>query len=196
MPLADIVIPDSAAARTAHEVAAQYHSAALLNHCVRSYLWAASYGTSQGIGYDTELLYVASLLHDIGLAREFDSYEVPFEAAGGQVAWVFTAGAGWPVERRERTSQIIVAHMQPSVDPAVDPEGHLLEVATSLDISGQNLDLWPQDLRDEVMAAYPRVGLGAEFLVCMQAQARRKPASNAARTILAGMAEKIAANPL
>jgi hypothetical protein len=34
------------------------------------------------------------MLHDIGLVKEFDSHTVPFEQAGGHVAWVFGAGAG------------------------------------------------------------------------------------------------------
>ncbi len=37
------------------------------------------------------------MLHDVGLVEEFDSHRVLFEEAGGHVAWVFGARAGWPV---------------------------------------------------------------------------------------------------
>ena len=87
-----------------------------------------------GIAFDAELLYVSALLHDIGLVAEFDNHGLSFEDAGGHVAWVFTAGAGWPAERRQRAAEIIVKHMWAEVDADQDPEGFLLERSTGLDI--------------------------------------------------------------
>ena len=72
MPLDDLV-PDSTAAALALEVAERFHSPALLNHCRRSHLWAAEYARARGIAVDAELLYVAAMLHDIGLVPAFDS---------------------------------------------------------------------------------------------------------------------------
>ena len=131
--------PVSAAATAALAVATEYCSPALLNHSVRSYLWAAEYARRQGIEVDHELLYVAAVLHDLGLAAPFDSHRVEFEHAGGHVAWVFAAGAGWPAARRRRVAEVIVAHMADAVDPDVDPEGHVLEAATAFDISGRDI---------------------------------------------------------
>ncbi len=159
-------------------------------------MWAVSYGTRHGIGFDAELLYVSAMLHDIGLVPEFDSHTVPFEEAGGHVAWVFGAGAGWPVERRARAAEIIVRHMWDEVDPSLDPEGHLLELATGLDISGRHPEWWPADLRKQVVREYPRLSLRTEFVRCFQDQAGRKPASLAGRAVASGIAERIAANVL
>lgn len=195
MRLADLPAPDTAAARAALAVATRYCSPALLNHSVRSYLWGAAYAVGQGIAVDDELLYVSALLHDLGLVAPFDSHRVDFEYAGGHVAWVFAAAAGWPVRRRERVAEVIVAHMASDVDPAVDPEGHVLEVATAIDISGRPVEL-PAQLRTEVLAAYPRAGLAAEFTACLADQAARKPSSTAAAAVRSGAAERIAANPL
>ncbi|MEU9886744.1 HD domain-containing protein [Sphaerisporangium sp. NPDC051011] len=196
MRLDDIAIPASPAARMAHEVAAAYCSPALLNHSVRSYLWSASYAALNGIAFDAELLYVSSLLHDIGLVKEFDSHTVPFEEAGGHVAWVFCAGAGWAPERRARAAQIVVRHMWDEVDVSADPESHLLELATSLDISGRRPGDWPGDFRAEVLRRHPRLDLGTEFLACFRDQAERKPGSSAAQAVRGGIADRIAANPL
>ncbi|WP_248963487.1 HD domain-containing protein [Sphaerisporangium perillae] len=196
MRLDDIVIPDSPAARAALEVATAYCSPALLNHSVRSYLWAASYAEPNGIGFDAELLYVSALLHDIGLVKEFDSHTVPFEEAGGHVAWVFGAAAGWPAERRTRASEVIVRHMWDRVDVTEDPEGHLLELATGLDISGRRPEAWPAALRAEVLGRLPRLDLGKEFTACFQDQAERKPGSTAGQAVGSGIAGRIAANPL
>ncbi|MDF2575142.1 MAG: cyanamide hydratase [Agromyces sp.] len=197
MDLADVPHPDTAVARAAREVAAEFCSPALLNHSLRSYVWAASFGVLHGFAFDAELLYVSALLHDLGLVREFDSHEVGFEYAGAAVAWVFGAGAGWSPERRRRAGEIIVAHMANElVGPEIDPEGHLLSVATSLDISGSRLDAWPDALRIDVVRTLPRAGLAEEFLRCFQSQARRKPQSSPATAIAEGIAVRVAANPL
>jgi HD superfamily phosphodiesterase len=194
--LNDVPQPDTAAASAAVEVATTYYSPALLNHCLRSYVWAAAYGVGHGIDFDAELLYVSAMLHDIGLVKEFDSHTVAFEDAGGHVAWVFGAGAGWPVPRRERAAEIIVRHMWDEVDAGVDPEGHLLRIATSLDISGRQADAWPAELRAEVVRRYPRLALGEEFLRCFSDQAARKPDSSAAAAVASGIAGRVAANVL
>ncbi len=196
MRISDLPIPDSPAAGTAHEVATEFSSPSLVNHCVRSYLFAVSYGDLHGIGYDAELLYVASMLHDIGLEEEFDNHRLGFEHAGGHVAWVFAAGLGWPAARRTRTAEIIVAHMSDDVTADEDPEGYLLATATSLDISGRRPEAWPAELREEVVAAAPRLTLADEFLQCFQDQARRKPESSAASSVRSGLAGRLASNVL
>ena len=133
MKLADLIIPTTTACQAALEVATAYCSPGLLHHSIRSYLWAAGYATERDIAFDAELLYVSSLLHDLSLVKEFDNYSLPFEVAGGHIAWVFGAAAGWSVARRKRTAEIIERHMWAEVDLKTDPEGHLLELSTGMD---------------------------------------------------------------
>jgi hypothetical protein len=109
---------------------------------------------------------------------------------------VVGAGAGWPEERRQRAHEVIVRHMWDAVDVDADPEGHLLEVATGLDISGRNPQWWPEELRADVLEQIPRLGLAAEFTACFRSQAGRKPQSSAAAAIAGGIADRIDANPL
>jgi len=136
------------------------------------------------------------MLHDIGLVPSFDSHAVPFEHAGGAVARVFAAGAGWTPERGIRAAEVIDRHMWDEVDLEQDPEGHLLELSTGLDISGRNPHRWPDDLRAEVLARYPRLGIADEFTACMSAEAARKPGSSAGSLVRRGMLDRIAANAL
>jgi cyanamide hydratase family protein with HD domain len=192
----DLSIPDTAASAAALEVATAYLSPTLLNHSRRVFGWAAAYGREHGIRYDAELLFAAAMFHDISLAPEFDNHTVSFEEAGGHVAQVFAAGAGWSQERRERLAEVIVRHMWPEVDVTEDPEGHLLSRAAALDIVGKNIDDFTPAFRAEVLEQYPRLGLTDEFLACFQAQADRTPASSAARAIDTGLRTRIAANPL
>jgi hypothetical protein len=190
------MFPVTPAAEAALSVGTRFCSPALLNHSIRSYLWGAMYGTAHGIAFDDELYYVAALLHDIGLTEAFDSHRLPFEEAGGQLAWVFGVAAGWPAERAARVSEIIVLHMRDDVAPADDPESHLLQVATTWEAAGRRPEEFPPDARAEMLARYPRLGFGAEFLTCIEDQARRKPGSAAAASVDKGLAGRIAANPL
>jgi hypothetical protein len=195
LSLAALPVPGTATAAAALDVAADHLSPALLNHSLRAYLWAAARGTADGIPFDPELLYVAALFHDIGLVPVFDSHTVAFEEAGGHVARVFAAGAGWPAERRARLSDVIVRHMWPRVDVAADPEGHLLARATATEVVGKEADAYPSRFREEVLDRYPRLDLAASFLACFRDQAARKPDSPAAGAVRSGLAERMAANP-
>lgn len=196
MHLVDIPVPDSRTCRAAFETAAEHASPALLNHSVRAYLWAAAYAHARGMEPDHELLYVAAMFHDLGLVPQFDAHAVPFEEAGGHVARVFAAGAGWPPGRRTRLHEVVVRHMWPEVDPDLDLEGHLLELSTGLDVSGRGPGDWPAALRTEVLAAWPRLGLAEEFARCLAAQAERKPTSLAAGLVGRGALTAIATNAL
>ncbi len=196
MRLSQLEIPTTRASLAALDVATTYCSPALLNHSVRAYLWAAGYGQTRGISFDAELLYVSALLHDLALIAEFDNHSLPFEEAGGHVAWVFGAGAGWPRERRRRAAEIIVRHMWDEVDLNEDPEGHLLELSTGMDVSGRSIEDIPADLRTDVLAQYPRLGLPDEFARYFDDQARRKPQCLAAKFVRSGFAQRVRSNPL
>jgi hypothetical protein len=196
MHLNEMAAPETAAALTAAQVARRYCSSALYAHSVRSYLWGVAYARRADLGFDLELFYVAAMLHDVGLTRPFDAHQMPFEEAGGQLAWVFGAAAGWAEERRTRVAQVIEKHMWPSVDPAEDVEGHLLEVATGIDISGRGLDLVPAPLQREVVTAWPRLDLATEFAECLRVQGERKPTSRAAALTRAGLADAMRDHPL
>jgi hypothetical protein len=196
MVLDDLVVPDTAAAAAALEVTSAYQSPALVNHSLRAYLWAAAHGMTRGIGFDPELLYVAALFHDLGLVPAFDSYAVSFEEAGGHVARVFAAGAGWPAERRERLAEVIIRHMWLKVDVTADPEGYLLARATKTEIIGTNVNDFPPGFRAEVLERHPRLDITENFLACIEAQAKRKPDSSAAVSVRSGLSTRMAGNPL
>jgi hypothetical protein len=191
------MFPETPATAAALSVASRFHSPALLNHSVRSYLWGKMYGTAHGIAFDDELYYVSALLHDIGLTEAFDNHKLPFEVAGGHLAWAFGVAASWPAERAARAAEIIVLHMRDDVSPAADPESHLLQVATSWEVVGRHAEEFPPDARTEMLARYPWRGFGTEMLTCFQDQARRKPGSAAGTSVdKKDMAGLVAANPL
>lgn len=195
MLLSDIVVPDTEAAVRANEACRHFHSPALVNHCERSYRYAAALGQLEQRRFDPELLYVAAMLHDTGLTTSFDTASHPFERAGADVAWMFAAGSGWRPDRRNRVGEIIERHMWTAVDPALDVEGYLLERATGLDISGAGPSRWPAELVASVVRSFPRLELAEEFGRCFADQAARKPDSSAARAVAGGLIEALRDHP-
>ena len=106
------------------------------------------------------------MLHDIGLTDPFDSHRVPFEVAGGDLAWTFGVAAGWPPNRAARASEILARHMREDV--SADAIGvRRITGRTGLGISeatGGN----PAESRAEILR--PRQ-FGGEFLARFQDQA-------------------------
>ncbi|MFS0729635.1 HD domain-containing protein [Curtobacterium sp. 1P10AnD] len=173
--------PPTAIAARALDVVRTWSTPALVNHCLRSWAWASVIAESDGLEPDRELLFVSAMLHDLGVTPTFDAHAVPFEDAGGAVGSVFALGAGWDAARAGRVSEVIERHMWTAVDPDVDVEGHLLEVATSLDVSGVGFDRVPDVVLRSVTAALPRLDFSTAFDGLIHEQADRKPTTPAGR---------------
>lgn len=151
---------------------------AVLAHSLRSWVLADLLAAKVG-PCDREVLFTAAALHDIALTEPFDAHRAAFEVAGGAVAEVFAAGAGWTAIRARRVGEAIEAHMWGEVDPKTHLEGYLLEAATAADVTGRDLDRWDApDLR-RLVAILPRAEFSECFAAAVAEQASRKPESAA-----------------
>jgi hypothetical protein len=189
-------VPTTPDARSAYALAAQFLGEPLLNHSVRSYLWARQFADADDVDHDDELLFVASMLHDLALERSFDGAFLPFEETGGNVAIAFAYGAGWASDRRVRIADAIRLHMQDVVDPVTCAEGYLLMHGTSADVSGRRVDELPARLVAEALRRWPRTGFASRFVEAFEDQAQRKPGCAAAQILAGGMADRARANAL
>ncbi|WP_188196525.1 HD domain-containing protein [Nonomuraea sp. SYSU D8015] len=194
--VAGVHVPGGRAAEAAQQVCEEYADDALYHHCVRSYFFGAAWAQARGLDFDRELFFVSALLHDLALVAPFDSHTLPFEEAGGHLARVFTAGLGWPTERRDRAAEVIVLHMRDDVAPEVDVESRLLQVGTSADVSGSGLEAFNPSFRKALVAAYPRLGFAKSFVRLFQDQAERKPECAAAQLVAGEWAKRTVRNPL
>ncbi|MFF9868077.1 HD domain-containing protein [Streptomyces sp. NPDC013953] len=194
--VAGVRAPGGRAAEAARLVCEEYADKALHHHSMRSYFFGAAWAQAQGLDFDRELFFVSALLHDLALVPPFDSHTLPFEEAGGHLARVFTAGLGWPTQRRNRAAELIVLHMREDVAPEVDAESRLLQVGTSADVSGAGLEVFDPTFRGALLAAYPRLGFAKSFVRLFQDQAVRKPGCAAAQLVAGGWAERTESNPL
>ncbi|MDH2427966.1 HD domain-containing protein [Sphaerisporangium sp. TRM90804] len=195
--VAGVRAPVGKSAEAARTVCAEYADDALYHHSARSYFFGAAWAQARGLDFDRELLFVAAMLHDLALTPPFDSHTLAFEEAGGHLARVFTAGLGWPAERRDRAAELIVLHMRDDIAPEVDLESRLLQVGTSADVSGTGLEAFDPSFAATLVEAYPRLGFGESFVRLFQDQAARKPSCAAASVLAAaGWGERTANHPL
>jgi HD domain-containing protein len=65
--LSDPKIPDSELAKKATELVTEVSPAFLVNHSFRTYLFGAALGLRDRMSFDIEVLYLAAIMHDLGL---------------------------------------------------------------------------------------------------------------------------------
>jgi hypothetical protein len=168
-----LAIPDSAAARAAEELAESAQPAALTNHGVRSYAWGALLGLSESRPFESEVLYVAALLHDIGLLDSHDRGN-DFEADGAAAAHELLIGVGWDEERADRAAHAIRDHWDgPESEDEV--ESLLLAYGTSVDVGGWRVHEFDPGTFADVVATAPREGFKQQFIDLVEKQAAAKP---------------------
>ena len=76
--IAGIAIPDSTLVRAATEYIRDAEDDLLFDHSRRVFLFGALRGQRLGLQPDLELLYVASMFHDIGLTERYRTSELRF----------------------------------------------------------------------------------------------------------------------
>jgi hypothetical protein len=132
-----------------------------------------------GIGYDEELLYVASLLHDIAFvdperARR-NSHPCCFTLNGVEAVMQLSEGSGWDDERRRAAGEAISLHLNLRVGIEHGAEAHLLYAGTRLDATGLRLwDIAPETA-GAVLERYPREGLKRAFVEAFKGLAKASP---------------------
>jgi hypothetical protein len=159
-----LVIPDSLLAKEATDILREHSTELLFNHSLRVYLFAADQGRQQKLRFDSELLYVAAAFHDFGLIKKFSSPNERFEVDGANAARQFLTTHNVTEEQIQTAWQAIALHTTPGVTHHMRPEVALLYSGVGLDVLGKGFDQFPSELRDEIVARYPRKHFKERFL--------------------------------
>ena len=159
-----LVIPDSALAKEAAQILREYSTDLLVNHSLRVYLFAAEQGRQQKLRFDPELLYVAAAFHDLGLLKKFSSESERFEVDGANAARQFLEAHKVPEEQVRTAWEAIALHTTPGITQYMQPEVALLHSGVLLDVLGIGLDQFPAEVRDAIVARYPRKNFKKDFL--------------------------------
>ena len=146
----------------------------MLNHCVRTFLFADALGKRDALKPDPELLYLGCILHDLGLT-EYGEGESRFEVDGADAARQFILTHGLPESKAEIVWDAIALHSTLSIAIRKRPEIALLSLGAGMDVVGLGLEDMDSAMVEKVLATFPRLGLKAAFTELLVAHIRRKP---------------------
>jgi len=159
-----LAIPDSLLAREATDLLRGHSTELLFNHSMRVYFFAVEQGRQLQRPFDHELLYVAAAFHDFGLLKKYSSPNERFEVDGANVARQFLKTHHLPEEKIRIVWEAIALHTTPGITQHMDPEIALLYSGVGLDVLGKGLDRFPLELRENIVAQYPRKDFKTRFI--------------------------------
>lgn len=169
-----ISAPDSELTRKAAGLIEQVHSKTLVHHLHRSWWFAEFMGRARGLKYDRELLYIASLLHDLGFTKEY-SADQRFEVDGANAASRFLLEHGYSQAKADLVWDAIALHSSIGIVEYKQPEVVLTSAGAVADAFGLRLNEITPSFVDDVIQLYPRIGMKAAFTEALAEVARKKP---------------------
>src|SRR5271163_5237888 len=116
-----------------------------------------SWDERPGKPFDVELLFVCAAFHDMGLLKKFSSAEDRFEVDGANAVRQFLEHHNVPSARIQVAWDAISLHTTPGIVAYKPLEVELLYNGVGLDVLGIGYERFPEELRNSVVAQYPRV---------------------------------------
>ncbi|MFC4211631.1 HD domain-containing protein [Pedobacter lithocola] len=154
--IAGINIPDSSIATQATELLREHGTEFIYNHSLRVFLFSSLNGKRKQLAYDPELLYVASVFHDLGLVPHYSSPDLRFEVDGANAARDFCESHGLPKESLQLVWDTIALHTTIGIAEHKEAEVALMYSGVGLDVMGEGYDLLSNENREEIISAFPR----------------------------------------
>ncbi len=154
--LLGVAIPDSPLARDVAQLIRDTESELLFNHSTRVYLWGALSGRRSHIPFDPELLYVASMFHDIGLTPDFKESQLRFEVDGANAARDFLRSRHVDETDVLKVWTAIALHTTPGIPEHMHGEIALVQAGAGMDVAGRGFEAFTEQERTAVINAYPR----------------------------------------
>jgi hypothetical protein len=171
--LAGVSVADTSLIARAIDYARENSEPFLFNHVMRSWLFATALAQLDRSEHDAEVLAVATLLHDVGLARAFAG-PLRFEVEGANAAREFARKEGVDDRRAQLIWDGVALNSTPSIGLFKEPEVALCTAGIVLDWSGQGSDSLGEAQMDMIVTAFPRLDMKKRFTraVCRIVEAR------------------------
>ncbi|MFN2595414.1 MAG: HD domain-containing protein [Actinomycetota bacterium] len=169
--------PDSSAAKEAEQLLADMAPPTLVNHSYRTYAWGAALALHDGLTFDREVVYVASLLHDVYFRTPDAKADLHcFTLPAAELAIEVAERAGWTEARSLGVADAITLHLN-LIAPKDSPEARAVFFGARLDTVGYRYgDLDPDALK-QALHRFPRERLKARSAPMFDAQATRNKGS-------------------
>jgi hypothetical protein len=193
--LAETDLPRTRAVDAALGLIDQLGPPALVGHAVRTYAFGTLFGLRDGLRWDREVFALASVLHDLALARR-DHGHTCFAHDGAEQALTVLAESDVDLVRRERVADAICLHLRVNVPVSLGVEAHLVHAGAALDVVGSRRADLGRVAVTSVLRRYPRLDL-VELLSAVFAEERRRhPTARVSRWMAMGFDGFIRHNPL
>jgi hypothetical protein len=173
--IAGVEIPQTAAALEATRTIGDTTSRLIFHHSRRVFIFGSMHARMHGLEPDPELLYVAALFHDAGLATPYSDVEQRFEIDGADHARAFLLEHGFRSRSADVVWTAIALHTTPGVPGRMGPEIAATARGVLTDVVGLGLDGLDPAQVDEVLAAHPRGDFKNEFLEAYTAGLAHRP---------------------
>jgi hypothetical protein len=189
--IAGIRIPDSRLAREATQFIRDTESEFLFEHSTRVFFWSALAGRRRLIDFDPELLYTATLFHDVGLTSGFKESRLRFEVDGANAARDFLRGHRIPEGDIERVWLAIALHTTPGISEHLHPIAALTAEGVMMDLVGLGYDQFTEAQRRAVEAAFPHSpGFVEDLLQALYEGLKHRPETTHATGLADVVADK------
>jgi HD domain len=169
-----LTLPDSATVADAYVRPQEESEPWLFNHVVRSWLFGAQLAQRRKIAPDDELVAVASLLHDLGLARG-GAPDRRFEVLGADLARAFALSHSMGADRAETVWDSIALHATPSIARHKGTNVASCASGIACDYGGLGYNELSNSEKKTILSAYPRLRMKAALTECLCGIARNHP---------------------
>jgi hypothetical protein len=171
-------VPAGPLAEAVLSIARSSESASVANHSLRSYyfadLLAAHEGCLDDAAYDRDLLFAATVMHDLGAGR-LAKGEARFEVEGADLAAAVLREHGVAEPDTDRVWEAIALHTSPGIAERRGLLAYLTREGIGIDFGRrwEIVSAWAP----QIYAAYPRLRMVPSLVEAIVAQAARSPAA-------------------
>jgi hypothetical protein len=131
---------------------------------MRSWLFAETIGRTKEIAYDSEVVAIGTILHDIGLTASISGPN-RFEVNGADAALSFIKGKGLSDRRAQLIWDLVALNSTPSLALHKEPEVAVGTMGIGLDYGGFGVEALPAGDVERILSAFPRFKMKQRFAV-------------------------------
>ena len=177
-PFLNVTIPDSPLSETVLNYVKTRLPEKVLNHSLRVYFYSCAIIHDQFAEWDLdpEVVFVTSLLHDIGTTKEnMAATKLSFEFYGGLISRDLIQHETKDKDYADAVAEAIIRHQDLGESGYITTLGLIIQISTILDNVGLNNHLIHKDTLDAVNKKYSREGWLNCFASAIDNENKLKP---------------------
>lgn len=171
--VAGVRLVDTEIARLATSLTLSVYPTYLFNHAMRTFLFGSLVGRALGQTFDAEILYLACILHDLGLAERFEG-DAPFEIQGAEAARHFLEEHSYAKEKIGIVWDGIAMHAS-AIGQYKQPEIALVGEGAGADATEPDFSQINKSDVDHIVKVFPRLKFKDAFVKTCAGVVRRHP---------------------